>query len=98
MKLKYPIHFEVSKRGLFEIENLTSKHGFRPAVGMGARHPKRFRSYNSAKTAAKKHDATLVAFWLEEGEYEYNRLTLEGPHLQPNHIRYLPDIVKTWIK
>jgi hypothetical protein len=95
--LKYPIHFEVSKYGLYDIITLTSKGDFRTTTGMAAEKPKRFRSYKQAKAAAKRHNASLIVYWLEEGEREYNRVTLYGPCLNTDHARYLPDIVRAWL-
>ena len=84
MKLKYPLHYEVARKGYFHIEYLTSKGGWRSATGMDAGQPKRFRSRKSAEAAAKKHNATAMVYWLLAGQCVYNRHTIYGEALLPD--------------
>ena len=96
--LKYPPHFEVIRKGYFELEYLTPKNGWAAATGMNAGTPKRFRSYRNAKAAAKKHGATMAVFWIGEGEREYSQLILFGDtNLLADRVSFLPDIIKTMI-
>lgn len=97
MKLKYPIHFNVCYSGFYDAEYLTRDGDFRPTSGVSAGTPKCFRSFKAAKAAARKHNATVEAYWLEEGEREYNRLTVFGPLVHRDNVRFLPDIVKTLV-
>ena len=83
-QLKYPPHYEVARKGYFEVEYLTSKGGWCYASGMTAAKPKAFRSSKAALAAAVKHNASLIVYWLEEGETTYNRLTLFGTKLLPD--------------
>ena len=93
--LKYPVHFEVQKPTWFDgTLCLTSGGEFREATGPYAGRAKAFRSYRSAQKAAKKHNATVVAYWLWQGEYVYEHATIYGvPHELDNY-RCLPDTVK----
>ena len=82
--LKYTPHYEVARKGYFGIEYLTSKGGWYCAFGMLSAKPKTFRSSKSALAAAMKHNASMIAYWLEEGHTTYNRLTVYGEKLLPN--------------
>ena len=95
MKLKYPVHFEVSRYGFYEIEHLTSKGEFRPACGMSAGKPKAFRSHKQAIAAGKRHKASVIAFWLEDGKREYNHCTLYGPRLITDNFKFIPGNIKS---
>lgn len=83
-QLKYAPHYEVARKGYFETEYLTSKGGWCYASGMTAGKPKAFRSSKAALAAAVKHNASLMVYWLEEGETTYNRFTVYGTKLLPD--------------
>jgi len=95
--LKYHVHFEVQKPTWFDgTLCLTSGGEFREATGPYAGRAKMFRSFKAAQKAAEKHNATVVAYWLWEGQYEYEQATVYGVPFELDRYRCVPDAVK-WL-